>query len=270
MSENRLAAWREAYPRREQPLLMISLVLGDPFWGATLDYLHAVVEGGADIVELVVPFSDPAFHGPVMRRASIRATAEETSWQDVAQLVRDFRASEEAGDVPLIVSTYANRLLHFGERECIELLASAGVDGLMVTDLPAEESKDLKDALEAKGLYLIHQVAATTSLERFRRIARDAKGLLVWTGHVGGGVSLELEEFQSRMKSLRTYSLVPLVASMDIESSEEAVEVARAAHGVLLGSVLSWLIEGKGPGVEERLRAFVADLRISLDSKALI
>ena len=268
MKTNRLDAFREAFPRRTQPLLMTALVVGDPFLGATEDYLYAVVEGGADVVELVMPFSDPAFHGPAMRRACARAMKEAVRWEDLFELVSRFR--EEEDQVPMVVSSYYNRILACGEEQCADRMAEAGVDGVMVMDLPFEEAQGFREILEERGLSLIQHLAASTGEERFRKLVRQARGMLVWTGHTGMEVSLTGEEFHRRMKEMRKYTLVPLVASMDVGSSEEASEVVRSAHGVLVGSSLAWLIEGKGPGVEERLRAFVAELRVSLDAGTLV
>lgn len=269
MSENRLVSLREAFPRRQRPLLMTALVAGDPFLGATADYLRACVEGGADMIELLLPFSDPTFHGPVMRRACAHAMNEEVTIEDLAGLIAEFRQEPDGEDIPLVVSTYANRVLPRDFRAVVRSLAAAGADALMIIDLPFEASASVRTILEGEGLYLIQQLSQTTSLKRLREIVKEAKGFFVWTGHAGSEVSVSDEVFRAQMKEIRTNSLIPVVASMDISSSEDAVMIANNAHGVLVGSALAWLIEGKGPGVEERLRAFVADLRVSLDAEAL-
>lgn len=260
----RLAPWRNAFPRRTRPLLMTALVVGDPFLEATRKYMNALVEGGADILELVLPFSDPAFHGAVMRRANERALSEKIGWEGLYKIIADFRLGE--AEMPVIVTTYYNRLLATGVADCVEGLAAAGADGLMVMDLPSEEAGTLKALLEDRELALIQAVAPTTTVTRFRRIAKEAEGIFVWTGHCGTEVSFDPAIFDEQMRKLRQFSEIPLVASMNIESGEDARKIARSAHGVLVGSSLAWLVEGGGPDVEERLRTFVADLRINLDA----
>lgn len=260
---NRLEQLQKAFPMRSRPLLMTGLVVGDPFAEATGDYMRAVVRGGADAIELLVPFSDPVYHGPVMRRSARRAMSEKVTWEQVEKLIADFRAEDD--DTAIIVSSYLNRVLARGIPECAQGLAEAGADAVMVTDLPAEEAQPLRREVEQRQLVLVQTVAPTTTERRFRRLASDAHGVMVWTGHTGAEIAVEHREFHDRVRKLRKLSSVPIVASMNVESGGEAAMVAKAAHGVLVGSALSWLIEGKGPDVDDRLEAFVDELRLHLD-----
>lgn len=262
--ENRLTPLEDAFPRRTKPLLITGLVAGDPFLEATRDYMDVVVDGGADAVELIVPFSDPAYHGPVVRRACDRAMSERIGWEGVEEMIADFREEDEA--TPVIVSSYVNRILARGQQRCADELANAGVDAVRVTDLPAEEAGDFKEKIEQKGMSLIQTVAPSTAKKRFRRLEKEASGLLVWTGHCGTEVTMEREAFRERLKDLRQYTSLPIVASMNVESGEGAADIAEAAHGVLVESALAWLIEGMGANVEERLEVFVQDLRVHLDA----
>lgn len=246
-------------------LLMAALVVGDPFVGATGSYMDAVVEGGADIVELVLPFSDPSYHGPVMRRACARAMSEPVRWEDIEEIVTDFRGREQ--EVPVVVTSYYNRVLAKGEGACAELLGRCGADALMVVDLPMEEAQVLERALEEQGLALVRSLSPSTAMARFLELARGARGFMIWTGHSGTEVAIDQERFAEVMGAFNARTSIPIIASMGVESGEEALEVARHCQGVLVGSSLSWLIEGRGAQVEERLRAFVADLRIHLDAR---
>jgi tryptophan synthase alpha chain len=261
---NRLSPLEHAFPRRTRPLLTVGLVVGDPFLEATGHYLNALVDGGADVIELILPFSDPLFHGPVLRRACERAMGEKISWDDIETLVRDFRRTND--ETPLVVTSYFNRVLARGEAECTAGLAAAGADGLMVVDLPREEAKALASQAEQQELSLIQAVGPTTGLTRFREIARGARGFLLWTGHSGKEVSLEAEEFHRQVKEFRKHSTLPLVVSHNVETGEEAARIAKVAHGVLVSSSVAWLIEGGGPDVEQHLRDFVADIRASVDA----
>ncbi len=263
---NRLMPLENAFPRRDRPLLMTGLVAGDPVLEATRGYMDVLAEQGVDIIEVIVPFSDPAYHGPVLRRACDRAMSEKVAWDEITDLLRDFRRSND--ETAIVVSSYFNRILARGEQRCAVELAAAGVDGVLVVDLPAEESGTFKREVEQREMALIQTVASTTGKQRFRKLERESRGVLVWSGHCGSGVTMDLPDFRERLRDLRNYTSLPIVASMNIETGEEAAEVAQSAHGVLASSALAWLIEGKGPNVEERLSAFVADLRSHLDAIA--
>ncbi len=261
---DRLDVIEEAFPQRTRPLLVTGLVAGDPFVDATGDFMHAVVDGGADVIELLVPFSDPIYHGSVMRRANERAMSERVDWRDVERLVDEFR--EDDDQTPIIVSSYFNRVLARGEQACVEGLADAGVDALNVVDLPTEEGGALREVLAGVNLALIQTGAPTTSPRRFRQLQTSARGLLFWTGHSGAQEAVDFEVFEQRVTTFRRHTSLPIVASMNVESGDEAIDVVGNAHGVVVGSSLAWLIEGRGPDVDERLRAFVADLRDHIDT----
>ncbi len=263
---NRLSPLEEAFPKRKRPLLMTGLVVGDPFLEATEDYMRTVVEAGADVVELIMPFSDAAYHGPVLRRACRRAMSEEVSWRELEELIARFR--EVNGQTPIVVASYYNRIIARGMKRCVEGLREAGADAVVVTDLPDEEAESFRRQVEEHQMVLVQTVAPTTPTRRFRRLASRARGLLLWTGHSGAEVGVEIDEFRQRLKELRQYTELPIVASMNVESGRDAAVVTEAAHGVEVSSSLAWLIEGKGPNIEERLQAFVADLRSSLDAGA--
>ena len=261
---NRLTPLESAYPRRTRPLLAVGLVVGDPFLEATGRYLDALVDGGTDVIELIMPFSDPLFHGPVLRRACERAMSEKVSWDDIEGLIANFRRSND--ETPLMVTSYFNRVLARGEGECTAGLAAAGADGLMVIDLPREEAKSLELNAEQQELSLIQAVAPTTRLARFHEVIKGARGFLLWTGHSGVEAAMEPAVFQQQLREFRKHTTLPLVVSHNVESGEEAAQIVRAAHGVLVSSAVAWLIEGGGPQVEQHLERFVSDLRTSVDA----
>lgn len=260
---HRLVPLEQAFPRRKRPLLMTGVVVGDPIPEATGDYIDAICRGGADILELIVPFSDATYYGQVLRRACKRAMSEAITWDDVEELIADFRGDDE--DTPVVVSSYFNRVLARDPVRCLRGLAQAGADAILIVDLPAEEAEGIKREAEEHELALIQTVAATTTQRRFRRLAAGARGFLMWTGRYGAEVEMEVDAFRSQIEDFRQYTELPIVASMNVETGSDAAEVAQVAHGVSVSSSLAWLIEGKGPNVEERLEAFVADLRTNLD-----
>ncbi len=247
---------------RGDPILMCAVVAGDPHVEATIDYVSTIAEAGADVIELIVPFSDPAYHGPVIQRACDRALKEGLDWRDVQTIGESVRESEETA---IIVSSYYNRVLASGRKNVARRLSKAGIDGVMIADLPWDESASLRRDLEAQKMDFIPQIAPTTGADRLRAIGQGATSFVVWTGHSGGEMTLSRESFSRAMEAFHSRSSTPVFASMKISSGEEAATVTEFADGVLVGSALTWLIEGRGDDLEERLRGFVGELRRAID-----
>ena len=262
-TKSRVSKLLEAHREDGRRILMTALVAGDPHVDATVDYLETIAGSGADVIELIVPFSDPAYHGPVIQRACERALREDLSWADVADIVERFRQEWET---PLVVSSYYNRILAYGLERFSEFADRTGFDAVMVADLPWEESQPLREAIEPKGVPLVPTVAPTTSENRIAMMAEASSSFFVWTGHSGSEVTLSREEFQSSMKRYRSIADPPIVASMKVSTGEEAASVVQFSDGVLVGSALVWLVEGRDSDLSERLAAFVGELRASLDS----
>jgi tryptophan synthase alpha chain len=260
----RIARARRRASEHSQPLMMTALVAGDPYLEATLEYMRSLADAGADFIELIFPFSDPTYHGAVIRRAAARAIREEVTWEEIVELGKKFRKTHQT---PVLFSTYYNRVLAKGIDPFVDALAEGGFDGAMITDLPWEEGEHLRAALGARDLTLPTAVAPTTTRERFRQITSGSEGFLIWTGHAGGEPTISAEQFGERMHQIRQMSELPILASMKIATGEDARAVSRLCDGVLVGSALVWLIEGRGPDIAESLGDFVAELRAALDSQ---
>lgn len=245
-------------------LLMCALVAGDPHVEGTIEYLNTVAESGADLIELIVPFSDPAYHGPVIQRACDRALREDLSWDDVRDIADNFGAEH---DTPLVVSSYYNRILAYGIERFAQLVDDVGIEAVMVADLPWEESGDLREALEPHGVPLVPMVAPTTREARTAKMAKESTTFFVWTGHSGGEVTLSRGEFEQSMEQFKAITSRPIIASMKISTGEEAAAVVDFSDGVLVGSALVWLVEGRDADLSDRLAAFVAELRESIDAE---
>lgn len=248
----------------QRPIFMAALVAADPYLDATLDYMKALADEGADLIELILPFSDPTYHGAVIQRASARAIREEVSWKEVVELGQRFR---ETHQTPVLLSSYYNRVLSRGVAPFIEALRDADFDGAMVTDLPFDESETLRAKLAKNSLVLPPFIAPTTSLERFRRIAQGSNSFLIWTGHTGGDPTISAEQFEVRMRALKAESSRPILGSMKVADAESAQMVARHCDGILVGSAMVWLVEGRGSQTAETLAKFVRDLRAGIDAE---
>jgi tryptophan synthase alpha chain len=233
---------------RNESALIPFIVCGDPSLDDTAALVETFEAAGADLLELGVPFSDPMADGPANQRALARGLAAGVSLASIIGLVRELRRTTE---IPLILFGYYNPFFHYGcERLCRDA-ASAGVDGLLVVDLPPEESAELARPARANNLDLIRLLAPTTPLERCREVARAASGFLYYVSVTGvTGARAELPaDLETRLRELRSITSLPLGVGFGISTPQQASEVAVFADAVVVGSALSLVLEQHGHGV---------------------
>jgi tryptophan synthase alpha chain len=258
--------FRELRGRGEAALIPF-IVAGDPDLKKTAMLLRELEARGADLIELGVPFSDPMADGPANQRALARGLASGASLASILAMVSELRAETQ---IPLILFGYYNPILHYGcERLCADA-ARAGIDGLLVVDLPPEESRELERPARAAGLDLIYLLAPTTPLERSRRIARAASGFLYYvsvTGVTGARDRLDAD-LGGHVRELRTVSDLPIGVGFGISTPEQAREVVTFADAVIVGSALSLVIEqyGSSPDLREKAGGFVAAMKAAMSS----
>ena len=236
---------------------------GDPALDATVPVLHALVEAGADVLELGVPFSDPMADGPVIQRSSERALARGAGLSYVLDVVRAFRASDAR--TPVVLMGYLNPVEIRGVERFAGEAADAGVDGVLLVDLPPEEAGPLRDALGAHGLALILLASPTTPESRLRRLCADAQGYLYFVSFAGvtGADRLDAGAAAQRLHTLRAASRVPVLAGFGIKDAASAASMAAHADGVVVGSALvAALATAEDP--VEAARRFLAPLREAL------
>ncbi len=233
--------FRELRARGEAALIPF-VVAGDPDLGRSKQIVRELEARGADLIELGMPFSDPMADGPANQRAMARGLAAGASLSAIMALVTELRTESQ---IPLILFGYFNPVLHYGcERFCADA-AKAGVDGLLIVDLPPEEARELARPAAASGLDLIYLLAPTTPLERSRRIARAARGFLYYvsvTGVTGARASLALD-LEQHVREFRTVTDLPIGVGFGISTPDQARQVAMFADAVVVGSALSTLIE---------------------------
>lgn len=218
--------------------LVLFVSAGDPSLDATEQLIREIVAAGTDVVEIGVPFSDPMADGPTIQEASQRALASGTTLRGILAMVKRLRASGITA--PFVLFSYYNVLFRYGMKALAADAAAAGVDGMLVVDVPYEEMGEILPDLTANGLHLIRLVAPTTSDERARKILVDATGF-VYTITVTGvtGARSELPaELSDLLVRMRQASPVPVVAGFGISSPEMAKLVAKEADGVVVGSAL--------------------------------
>jgi tryptophan synthase alpha chain len=258
----RLAATFTALRERGQRALVPYFTAGDPSLAATGKLVLEAARRGADIVELGVPFSDPLADGPVIQRATQRALAAGVTLPRVLELARELRADTA---VPLVFLTYYNPLLAFGLKAFCLTAVECGVDGVIVADLPPEESGPLRLLAEPAGLDLIHLVAPTSTSERMRSIARASRGFLYMVSLTGvTGARSELPtELSQHLRTLRGLTTKPICVGFGIGTPAQAELVGRAADGVIVGSAIVQLIEkhAGSPDLVSKVGDFVASLK---------
>ena len=239
----RLAATFAALRSREERALIPYFTAGDPSLALTRRLVVEAARRGADIIELGVPFSDPLADGPVIQRATQRALqAGGVTLPRVLELARELRGDTP---VPLVFLTYYNPILAFGLKAFCGTAVECGVDGVIVADLPPEESGPLRAEAQAAGLDLVHLVAPTSTPERMRKIAQASSGFLYMvslTGVTGARVQLPAE-LQQHLRVLRGITTKPICVGFGIGTPEQAAFVGEVADGVIVGSAIVQLVE---------------------------
>jgi len=225
-----------------QSALIPYIVAGDPGLERTQQLVLELEARGADLIELGVPFSDPMADGPANQRAAARGLASGATLPAILAMVAELRKHTQ---IPIILFGYFNPVFRYGcERLCADA-NHAGVDGLLVVDLPPEEALELAAPARAEGLDLIYLLAPTTPLERSRMIASSATGFLYYvsvTGVTGARTTLA-SDLEQKVLAVKSITDLPIGVGFGISTAEQAREVARFADAVVVGSAISQLIE---------------------------
>ena len=242
---------------------------GDPNLATTVPTLHALVEGGADILELGIPFSDPEADGPVVQAASERALAGGVTLRHVLGLVAEFRARD--AETPIVLMGYLNSVLAMGEVEFAEQAAAAGVDGVILVNLPPEEAAALRGAFSARDMDLIFLAAPTTTDQRLGVIGGVASGFVYYVSLKGitGANHIALAPIAENVARLRRATELPVLVGFGIKDGKTAKAVAEHADGVVVGAALvsrMAALAGRADEIPDALRGAVQDIRTALDT----
>ena len=265
---NRIDARFGALKTANRKALIPFITAGDPSLAATVPVMHALVAAGADVIELGVPFSDPMADGPTIQRSSERALARGVGTTKVFEMVRAFRAADAT--TPVVLMGYLNPVVMRGvERYAREAIA-AGVDGVLLVDLPPEEAAETRAIFNAHGLALIALAAPTTSEPRLARLAREAQGYLYYVSFAGvtGASGIDTGSVLERVAALRTQAVAPVVVGFGVRDPATAAALAPCADGVVVGSALVEAIAGAfdASDAARRATAFLSPLRTALDA----
>lgn len=216
---------------------------GDPTPAHTVGLMHALVAGGADVIELGMPFSDPMADGPTIQLACERALAAGTSVSKLLELVREFRRSNQT--TPVVLMGYLNPIEHRGVARFAEQARDAGVDGVLIVDLAVEETPEFAPLFRQAGLDMIFLLAPTSSEARIRAVAAVGSGYLYYVSLKGvtGAATLDVAGVAHKLAEIRQYTALPLAVGFGIRDAASAAAVGQVADGVVVGSALVSEIE---------------------------
>jgi tryptophan synthase alpha chain len=233
----------DSLKKQGRKALVPYITAGDPHPRYTVGLMQALVKGGADVIELGVPFSDPMADGPVIQLACERALAHGTSLWQVLDMVTEFRKTD--GSTPVVLMGYLNPIEARGFGVFAERARAAGVDGVLVVDLAVEEAPEIAPCFRAAGLDCIFLLAPTSSAARIAAIAEQASGYLYYVSLKGvtGAASLDVSSVAAKLEEIRRHTALPIAVGFGIRDAESAAKVGKVADAVVVGSALVSQIE---------------------------
>jgi len=245
------------------------ITAGDSNPSITVPLMHKMVEVGADIIELGIPFSDPMADGPTIQLACERALVHHTSLHDVIAMVAEFRQKDDS--TPIILMGYLNPVEAMGYSIFAEDAAAVGIDGLLTVDLPPEEAKDLVRILKDKQIDPIFLISPTTTPERIQKIVNTASGYLYYVSLKGvtGSSALNVDEVAEKVAAIKAISDLPVGVGFGIKDAESASSVAAVSDGVIVGSAIVKIIENNPDDADTILNdigELLASMRSAMDT----
>lgn len=266
---SRIAKRFQTLREHKRKALIPYIAAGDPDPTATVPMMRHLVEAGADVIELGMPFSDPMADGPVIQKAGERALANGTTLVKVLAMVSEFRQQDNT--TPVVLMGYLNPIEAMGGDEFARTAAESGVDGVLTVDLPLEEADDLAPALVNAGIDPIFLLAPTSDAERIRRTAEIARGYVYYVSLKGvtGSAALDVDAVAEKMAVIRQSVEIPVGVGFGIKDAQTAAAVARIADAVVVGSALvskmAELINDREQMYKE-VAAMVAEMRLAMDA----
>ena len=263
---SRIPASFQSLQQHGRKALIPFITAGDPSLALTVPLMHALVEAGADIIELGVPFSDPMADGPAIQRSSERALRQHTSLKGGLEAVHAFR--EKDARTPVVLMGYANPIEAMGTERFAQAAAEAGVDGVVVVDYPPEEGSELLQALKVRQIDSIYLLSPTSTDSRIREVGRVASGYIYYVSLKGvtGASTLDLDEVARKLPAIRSQIKLPVGVGFGIRDGETARAVGQLSDAVVIGTRLVQEIEASAPEqAVEKVRALVRGIRRAMD-----
>ena len=235
---DRIASTFNRLSKEHRAGLVTFITAGDPNLQTSLEILHRLPSAGADIIEIGMPFSDPMADGPAIQGASLRSLANGGSLRATLEMVRSFREKNQT--TPLILMGYFNPIYQYGATQFVNDAASAGVDGLIMVDLPPEEDDELCDPARTAGLHWIRLVTPTTNAGRLRDVLANSSGFVYYVSIAGitGTQSAAAASIEKAVQQIKSKSDLPVAVGFGIKTREQVKEIGNIAEGVVVGSAI--------------------------------
>ena len=235
---DRIASTFNRLSKEHRAGLVTFITAGDPNLQTSLEILHQLPSAGADIIEIGMPFSDPMADGPAIQAASLRSLANGGSLRATLEMVRSFREKNQT--TPLILMGYFNPIYQYGTTQFVNDAASAGVDGLIMVDLPPEEDDELCDPARTAGLHWIRLVTPTTNAGRLRDVLANSSGFVYYVSIAGitGTQSAAAASIEKAVQQIKSKSDLPVAVGFGIKTREQVKEIGNIAEGVVVGSAI--------------------------------
>ena len=265
---SRIQSTFAALAQQNKKGLIPFITAGDPAPELTVPLMHALVAGGADVIELGVPFSDPSAEGPVIQRACERALEFGVSIRDVIGFVREFRQTNAV--TPVVLMGYANPIERMGQQAFIDAMREAGADGAIVVDYPPEECEEFAAAMQAGGLDLIFLLAPTSTEERIAQVAKIGSGFSYYVSLKGvtGAGHIDTEEVAQRIAGIRKHVKLPIGVGFGIRDAATAKAVASVSDAVVIGSrIIQEIEDTPRDKAIEAVQSFLSGIRTALDER---
>jgi tryptophan synthase alpha chain len=266
---SRIAGCFAALKENNKTALIPFVTAGDPQRDLTVPLMHTLVEQGADIIELGVPFSDPMADGPVIQRASERALEHHMSLRDVLAVVTEFRKTNS--DTPVVLMGYLNPIEIMGYEAFAAAAQEAGVDGVLTVDIPPEEGNELINAMRAHELDPIYLLAPTSTEDRIRKITSTASGFVYYVSLKGvtGAANLDVDAVSAKLDAIRQTTEMPVGVGFGIKDAATAKAMAAIADAVVVGSAIVQRVEdnaGDIAAIQASVGEFIAEIRTAIDA----
>ena len=232
---------------------------GDPSCEKTVEFILEMEKSGCDLIEIGIPFSDPMAEGVVIQDANIRALDNNTTTDDIFEIVREVR---KKSNIPIVFLTYINPVFFYGYEKFFKKCNEIGVDGIISPDLPFEEKGEIADIAKANDVDVISLIAPT-SKQRIQMIAEDASGFIYVVSSLGvTGIRSEIKtDLKSILDDIREVSDLPLAVGFGINTPNQAKEIGKIADGVIVGSAIVKIIEEHGNGATKYLKEYVSSMK---------
>ena len=264
---SRIQACMAALAAQNKKGLIPFITAGDPDPELTLPLMRALVEGGADIIELGVPFSDPMADGPVIQRASERALLKGVGLRDVLDMVKQFRSTNQT--TPVVLMGYANPIERMGQEQFIQAASQAGVDGVLVVDYPPEECEYFAENMHKNGMDTIFLLAPTSTDERIAQVGKIATGYVYYVSLKGvtGSGALDLDAVAAMIPRIKKHVNVPVGVGFGIRDGATAKAISSVSDAVVIGSrIIQELENTPREQAVAAVQSFVTGIRSALDN----